>query len=151
MRAVRELISDIVFAQDLGRRISNQHFRIFFNENGLTMLADVSTNGTLVDNVLLKGKDPKFNSARMIVAGTMITISNANDPETIRFTVRIPPRGGDAVLYEEKKRMFISECASGVDKKRALQKFQQQPYRPTMRWDGGNIYNIIGNSIPPQF
>ncbi|PVH99485.1 Pkinase-domain-containing protein [Periconia macrospinosa] len=137
-------ISDIVLGQDSGRRISNQHFRIFFNENGLTMLADTSTNGTLVDNVLLKGKDPKFNPARMIVAGTMITISNTNDAETIRFTVRIPPRGPDTALYEEKKRLFISECSNGGNKMRALQKLQQQPYRATMRWDGGNLYNIIG-------
>ncbi|CAI6332094.1 unnamed protein product [Periconia digitata] len=132
--------SDIVLGQDSGKRISNQHFRIYFNENGLTMLADISTNGTLVDNVLLKGKDPRCNSARMVVAGTMITISNTNDAETIRFTVRIPPRGPDAKMYEEKKRIFVNECAADVTK-RVL---PLQPYQATMRWDGGDAYNIIG-------
>jgi hypothetical protein len=140
---------DIFFNQDTGRRISNLHFRIFFNEDGLTMLADTSTNGTVVDGVLLRGKDPSYNRARMIVAGSSITIGHNNSNETINFTVQIPARGKYAGRYDDKKRDFISECAVGDDRQKALQRLQQRPYRATMRWDGGDLYNIIGMYVNP--
>ncbi|KAF1959184.1 Pkinase-domain-containing protein [Byssothecium circinans] len=139
------VMSDIVFSQDSGRRISNRHFRIYFNDNGLIMLADTSTNGTLIDGVLLKSKDPNSNHARMITQGSTIRIEcPPNDAEAIQFTVRFPPRGAHLARYEENKRMFISECHIGHDRERALKMLQQRPYPRAMRWDGGDLYNIIG-------
>ena len=46
--AISENLSDIVFGQDSGRRISNQHFRIFLEIDMVLMLQDMSTNGTVV-------------------------------------------------------------------------------------------------------
>lgn len=137
-------ISDIVFGQDSGRRISNQHFRIFINDFGIPMLEDMSTNGTVVDDTLLRGKDPHFNKARMLIAGSIITISNSNEAEVIRFNVRVPSRGSHKERYEENKHAFISECITGDGRERALQQLHQRHYRATMKWDGGEHYNIIG-------
>jgi serine/threonine protein kinase len=133
--------SDIVFGQDSGRRISNQHFRIYINQSGVTMLEDMSTNGTIVDNHFLKSKDPHYNKARMLSATSMITISNSNEAEMIRFNVRIPSRGNYRARYEENKQAFENECATGDYRQRSL---LQRPLRATMKWDGGEHYNIIG-------
>lgn len=141
-------ISDIDFGHDAGRRISNRHFRIFLNEYGLPMIEDMSTNGTVVDNVLLRGKDKRYNRARMLVTGTVITIPNPDEAEVIKFHVRIPSRGAYRELFEEHKRAFISECTTGPDREKALQRLQQRPYRATMKWDGGERYNIIGMCCP---
>ncbi|KAF2682409.1 Pkinase-domain-containing protein [Lentithecium fluviatile CBS 122367] len=137
-------ISDIVFGPDSGRRISNQHFKIYLNQFGIPMLEDMSTNGTVVDNTLLRSKDAHFNKARMLIPGSMITISNSNEAEVIRFNVRIPSRGSHEARYEENKHAFISECATGDERARALQQLLQKPFRATMKWDGGQHYNIIG-------
>jgi len=136
--------SDIVFSQDTGRRISNQHFKIYLNNYGIVMLEDMSTNGTLVDHKVLKCNDGKHNKARMLTANSMITILNANEDEVIRFNVRIPSRGSHKERYEENKHAFISACAAGGDRDRALQLHRQKAYRGTMKWDGGEHYNIIG-------
>ena len=52
------LSSDIVFSQDSGKRISNQHFRIYLNSDAILMLEDMSTNGTVVDDVFERGALP---------------------------------------------------------------------------------------------
>ncbi|KAF2636328.1 Pkinase-domain-containing protein [Massarina eburnea CBS 473.64] len=142
------LSSDILFGQDTTRRISNQHFRIYFNHNGLEMIADTSTNGTMVDGVALRSKDLAASHSRMITQGSIIRVefpkNRTPDMDVIQFTVQFPSRGVHAREYEEKKRLFISDCAVGDDRVRALQMLRQRPYRATMKWDGGDLYNIIG-------
>jgi hypothetical protein len=137
--------SDIIFGQDSGRRISNQHFRIFINQFGVTMLQDMSTNGTVVDSHLLRSKDVHYNKARMLIPGSMITIPNSNKEEVITFSVRVPSRGPYKERYEENKQAFESECATGDSQDRAL--LDRRPFRATMKWDGGENYNIIGVSL----
>jgi serine/threonine protein kinase len=135
--------SDIVFNQDAGRKISNQHFRIYVNAFGVFMLEDMSTNGTLVDKTVLKRSDPAYPKCRMLTANSMIMIANANEAEVIRFNVRVPSRGSHKERYEENKHAFMSECAAGDDQERATQ-LRRKPFRSTMKWDGGEKYNIIG-------
>lgn len=137
---------DIVFGQDSGKRISNQHFRIYLNAEGLVMIEDLSTNGTRVDNTFLKSKDHRAEKTRVLTSNSEIIIANsANDKEMIRFHVRIPPRSSQAQIwnYEENKRNFMIECFQGQERDKVLRR-QKQPCQTLMRWNGGNNYTIMG-------
>ena len=137
---------DIVFGQDAGKRISNQHFRIYLNMDGLVMLEDLSTNGTRVDNTVLKSKDPRCEKTRVLTTNTEIIIANsAHDSEMIRFHVLIPPRSSPAQVrqFEENKQAFMSECFTGHERERVM-RLQQQPFHALTRWNGGNDYTIMG-------
>jgi hypothetical protein len=103
--------SDIVIPNDSGKRISNQHFRIFLNPDAILMIEDLSTNGTLVDETLLKNRDPRFNKVRMLQPGSIICIRNSTDNDMVKFIVTIPPRVSHAERYEEKVREFLARCA----------------------------------------
>lgn len=138
--------SDIIFGQDSGKRISNQHFRIYLNMDGLLMIEDMSTNGTIVDDSLLKCKDPRFSKIRMLSSGSIICIQNSNDSEMIKFIVRIPSRVSYMERFRENLRNFITECApdSDEEQKKVVQRVTKQFGGPSMKWDGGQNYNIIG-------
>ncbi|KAF2270425.1 kinase-like protein [Lojkania enalia] len=138
--------TDIVFGQDSGKRISNQHFRIYVNTDGIVMLEDMSTNGTLVDNLLLKNKDPRFQSVRMLASGSIICINSVNDAEMIKFVVRIPSRVSHMERFNTNLKAFLMKCNPGRPNLQAtLQRLGKHQYGgPTMKWDGGPDYNIIG-------
>lgn len=102
--------ADIVFGQDSGKRISNQHFRIYLNTDGILMIEDMSTNGTIVDDALLKCKDPRFSKIRMLDSGSIICIQNSNDAEMIKFVIRVPSRVSYMERFRENLRNFITEC-----------------------------------------
>lgn len=83
---------------DPKRRISNVHFRIYITEHGIVMLEDTSTNGTLVDNDLLRPKQGR-SSKHTLANGTIISfIPAAHGEEVIKFVVRLPQRHG---LHDE--------------------------------------------------
>ncbi|KAH7026538.1 uncharacterized protein B0I36DRAFT_366090 [Microdochium trichocladiopsis] len=89
---------DICFANDPGKRVSNVHFRIYVNQHGSVMLEDQSTNGTVVDNKLLRKPDPKRQSSaykRILESGSQIKIIMVNTDSDLMFLVRIPRRDGD--------------------------------------------------------
>jgi len=138
--------ADIIFGQDSGKRISNQHFRIYLNVDGLLMIEDMSTNGTFVDDALLKCKDPRFPKIRMLSSGSIICIQNANDAEMIKFIVRVPSRVSYMERFRENLRNFITECTPGIgeEQNKIVQRVTKQYGGPTMKWDGGECYNIIG-------
>ncbi|KAL6702469.1 Protein kinase protein rad53 [Coniothyrium glycines] len=138
--------ADIIFGQDSGKRISNQHFRIYLNVDGVLMIEDMSTNGTIVDDALLKCKDLRFNKIRMLTSGSIICIQNANDAEMIKFIVRIPSRTDYMDRFSENLRNFITECSPdfGEEQDKALKRITKQYGGPTMKWNGGDRYNIIG-------
>lgn len=136
--------ADIVFGQDSGKRISNQHFRIYLNSDAVLMIEDMSTNGTIVDDHLLKCKDKRFSKFRMISSGSIICIQNANDAEMIKFIVRLPSRTSYQSLFNENLKNFIAECTPNGDKKAVVQRLGKQYTVPSMKWDGGPHYNIIG-------
>ncbi|ORY62279.1 uncharacterized protein BCR38DRAFT_236386 [Pseudomassariella vexata] len=87
---------DICFLNDPLRRLSNIHFRIYVNKYGVVMLEDQSTNGTIVDDVLLKKKDSKTGAnKRMLESGSTIKIFMHENAQDLTFIVRIPRRDGD--------------------------------------------------------
>ncbi len=95
---------DICFAYDPLRRLSNIHFRIFINEYGVLMLEDQSTNGTFVDEVLLKArtKAPGGPSMRTLNSGSKISILMHNKSSDLVFLVRVPRRDGEyATAYRK--------------------------------------------------
>jgi hypothetical protein len=107
--------SDIVFGQESGKRISNQHFRIYLNTDGILMVQDMSTNGTIVDEVLLKQSPERI---RMMHSGSIIYIQHPNPAEVVRFVVRIPQRASDLARarFNANLRGFITNCAAAEDR-----------------------------------
>ncbi|KAF2200412.1 Pkinase-domain-containing protein [Delitschia confertaspora ATCC 74209] len=135
-------LSDIVFANDAAKRISNQHFRIFFNDEGILMLEDMSTNGTYVDETVLKCKHRGFPSSRMLSSGDTISIPVMNVDNQVKFIVRIPSREGHLEQYRTNLRNFVARCAP--DDSKRLQVVQNFGIGPTgHRWHGGETYNFI--------
>jgi serine/threonine protein kinase len=134
-------LSDIVFSKDAGRRISNQHFRIYLNDEGVLMIEDMSTNGTMVDDTFLKSKDPsgKMPRNRMLNSGTVITVSSGAD--TIKFIVRFPSRDGNAEQYRVNFRNFVKRCVQDESKRAAIHKLGNPADK---HWGGGDMYNFIG-------
>ncbi|KAF2400375.1 Pkinase-domain-containing protein [Trichodelitschia bisporula] len=154
---------DIVLDNDSTKRISNLHFRIYVTNTGVVMLTDVSTNGTVVDEKLLKGKVngaevPLRLSTRMLNHGSIIQIPSPQPEESIKFIVRIPSREGYFSDYERNFERFVLRMEH--DRAQNPNKQAGQPVGPpliTMRpramlpgnpygmhWDGGDEYNIVG-------
>ncbi|PTB46609.1 uncharacterized protein TrAFT101_003943 [Trichoderma asperellum] len=98
---------DIVFANDPLRRISNIHFRIFVNEHGTVMIEDKSTNGTFVDDRLLKNahRDPTKKPILkwMLSSGSLIRIYLHNEMQDLTFRVRIPRRADEYMDAYQRK------------------------------------------------
>jgi pSer/pThr/pTyr-binding forkhead associated (FHA) protein len=83
--------------------LSNIHFRIYVNEYGSVLLEDQSTNGTVVDNMLLRRRtEPNTNerplTRRILESGSTIKIVMHENKWDLVFLVRIPRREGE---YEE--------------------------------------------------
>ncbi|KAJ8129198.1 hypothetical protein O1611_g4434 [Lasiodiplodia mahajangana] len=94
---------DICFTIDPGKRLSNIHFRIYVNSYGSVLLEDQSTNGTVVDNKLLRrGQDTntveRTYKRRTLESGSTIKIVMHENKWDLLFLVRIPRREGD---YED--------------------------------------------------
>jgi hypothetical protein len=138
--------TDIVFSQDSGKRISNQHYRIFMNSDSILMIEDMSTNGTLVDEVLLKNKDHRFSNVRMLSSGSIICINSGNEAEMIKFIVRIPSRASHLQQFERNLQNFFKRCIQDDSKlKVTLERLDKRKFGGTsMKWDGGEKYNFIG-------
>ncbi|KAK0730651.1 hypothetical protein B0H67DRAFT_474534 [Lasiosphaeris hirsuta] len=86
---------DISIDNDPKRRLSNVHFRIYLNEYAVLMLEDQSTNGTIVDEQLLKKKaNPTGPTKRTLSSGSKIRILMFRDTDDLVFLVRIPLRDG---------------------------------------------------------
>jgi hypothetical protein len=86
---------DICLLNDPHRRLSNIHFRIYLNEHAILMLEDQSTNGTIVDDNLLKAKaNPPIATKRTLVSGSKIKILMHQDASDLAFLVRVPKLEG---------------------------------------------------------
>ncbi|KAK7970726.1 Serine/threonine-protein kinase RAD53 [Apiospora saccharicola] len=86
---------DICFTHDPHRRLSNIHFRIYLNKYGVVLLEDQSTNGTIVDDVLLKKKNAEDGSGavrRTLESGSTVKIFMHQNNDDLQFIVRIPRR-----------------------------------------------------------
>lgn len=84
------------------RKISGMHFRIYLNKSGVLMVEDTSTNGTIVDSVVLTRHNNALGveSRRMISPGSIIEVllhskntkKNTRELEVLKFIVSIPSR-----------------------------------------------------------
>ncbi|KAB5580937.1 hypothetical protein GE09DRAFT_456974 [Coniochaeta sp. 2T2.1] len=101
---------DICFTNDPARRLSNVHFRIYYNEYGTLMLEDVSTNGTIVGRDLLRGRN---DARRLLINGTNIEVLSHVDSNDLKFIVRIPKREGEhADAFNRNRQAYMSRLAA---------------------------------------
>ncbi|KAH8675362.1 hypothetical protein BX600DRAFT_170679 [Xylariales sp. PMI_506] len=137
---------DIYFANDPLRRLSNIHFRIFVNRHGVVMLEDQSTNGTIVDDVMLKKKrdsrdDRQSQVTRMLNSGSTIKILMHENAKDIVFLVRIPRRDGDFERrYRENLHAYLQRTQGYVDLDRTLGPIATGPvnlFPPSFHDNGG--------------
>ena len=167
-------LNDVILHIDSLKRISNMHFRIYVNDSGVIMLQDMSTNGTLVDDVLLKRRGSGKEMTRMLLANSMIAILSPKSEDCIKFIVRIPPRDPHSDLFTVNFRAFVAraklaeqhdEANAAVgrgqatvqgnkrfvpDERAAIQAASSiKPASTTsnygMKWDGGDEYNVVGH------
>lgn len=157
-------IADIVLATDSYKRVSNMHFSIFINQSGVLMLRDMSTNGTMVDDMVLKGKNTKEPQTRMLSPGSIIQILSPKPEEIVKFIVRIPSREGHVAEYEEKWRWYMRRVAAAEAEIELGDETAKRLAAPNpntanaggsykaplvqnqhgIHWTGGDKYNVVG-------
>jgi hypothetical protein len=103
---------DICLLNDPHRRLSNVHFRIYLNEWGVLMLEDMSTNGTVVDQFLLRRKHSSAETKRTLSSGSEIKILMHEPLCDIVFLVRIPIRHGSCQeTYQRNLETYLADRA----------------------------------------
>ncbi|KAJ5641275.1 hypothetical protein N7490_005275 [Penicillium lividum] len=146
-----QAICDILLTpNDNVKRISNSHFRIHLTGDGIIMLQDTSTNGTIVDNCRLR-KNSKDHS-RMLVNGSVIQVVAGNQgTDEVRFVVRIPSRENFAVKYTQNIVRYFERVQQVVAGQHKARQAPSQPVLPWsvanaygMHWSGGPVYNVTG-------
>ncbi|KAG5296577.1 serine/threonine-protein kinase [Histoplasma ohiense] len=150
---------DIVLARDDSeKKISNVHFRIYLTRDNILMLQDTSTNGTLVDDIVVR-RDNKngTSSTQMLVPGSIIQVAN-DSIAGIRFIVRIPPRDGferqytqNVIHYMNRIQNACKKVGDGGGKPMKVEPrdgylivSQQGGNSHGMHWNGGSKYNVTG-------
>lgn len=104
-------------------KISNMHFRIFLNNNEITMLADTSTNGTWVDDTHLLSKNEGSRPTRTLNMGTRISILLSSPDPCMRFVVNVPDRSPEGLAkymanlreYRETAKRLENEAAVAAE------------------------------------
>jgi hypothetical protein len=139
----------LLSVDDRAKQVSNNHFRIYLTEDGILMLQDTSTNGTIVDNCRLR-KSQEENS-RMLTNGSIIQVSAGfKNSDEIRFVVRIPSREGFAVQYHQNLFHYFERVRahSPAHKERQGPSTSALAWSSTnaygMHWTGGAEYNVTG-------
>lgn len=123
--------------------ISKVHFKIFVNSQGSLMLQDLSTNGTVVDDVHLttraRGGRPTMKPATTVLKnGSIICVLSGTTREEVKFMVRVPNRGDGEDLYEEKLRKYLSARGAVAN----FASMRESSYGN--HWNGGTKYNFTG-------
>jgi serine/threonine protein kinase len=134
--------SDVLLTQDSGDAgVSNRHFRIYFNKDGVLMLQDTSTNGTLLDEKHLKCKQKRGTDegSHMLQNGMFICVGSKNGKE-VKFLVRVPNRGDRQDAYNANLEKYVRGLP-GPKSKLVLGAVENTC---GMYWNGGSIYNVIG-------
>ncbi|EED22771.1 protein kinase, putative [Talaromyces stipitatus ATCC 10500] len=144
---------DVLLSPEVAsKHISNIHFRIFMNEDGILMLQDLSTNGTVVDDTRLWKRNGQ--TTRMLVNGSVIIVASDNKQNReVRFVVRIPSRDGFHVQYTQNLMAYLERVSKHNAKFKNLQARAPPPQSALqwtlgnpygMHWTGGSIYNVTG-------
>lgn len=124
--------SDILLVRDIPKgtvepdprfAVSNKHFRIYVNHNGIVMLEDISTNGTIVDNIVLHGPKAPDQSANhqpktTLAQGSVIEVPISGGGDSIRFIVGLPDRYEGSKKYGENLGEYLS-CVQQAERKTA--------------------------------
>ncbi|KAK2764548.1 hypothetical protein FQN54_009243 [Arachnomyces sp. PD_36] len=147
-------------ADDSEKKVSNVHFRIYLKEDGILMLHDLSTNGTVVDDTRLwKKGNPDSPSTQMLQTGSVIQVVGSDASTEIKFIVRIPPREGYDRQYMQNLVQYFYRVQKLTEK--ANPKYGTLPVRKNpqsqfivppapsgnthgMHWSGGSEYNVTG-------
>lgn len=140
---------DIILYPD--ERISNTHFRIYLKSDGILMIQDTSTNGTIVNGKLIR-KDKKYNSptTQMLISGSIIQVVGSGPSPWIKFVVRIPSRDEFQAQYNRNLALYLShirELNKAEDgNHREASNFIPEPTNHShgMHWNGGAQYNVTG-------
>lgn len=122
--------------------ISNKHFKIFVNSHGSLMLQDLSTNGTLVDDKMLKARGKPSMShppMRALENGTIISVLGGPDKTEVKFTIRIPTRDEQQEEYEENLRQYLEARGTTAN----FTSVRESHFGN--HWNGGSEYNFTGN------
>ena len=152
---------DIAITKDSNRRISNTHFCIHLNETGVLMIKDLSTNGTMVDELLLKGRTSHHPHSRMLSQGSVIQVLSPSPEEVVKFIVRFPQRDSHYAAYENAMQNYLIRQAEVIRQWRIHKGLPVEPpdFTPRrhttftalmpnnnfgMRWNGGKEYNVVG-------
>lgn len=155
---------DIVLSTDTCKRVSNTHFSIYINSSGVLLLQDMSTNGTIVDDVVLKGKGQGGGvQTRMLNSGSIIQILSPKAEEVVKFIVRIPTREGHVEEFQANFDAHIRNVrtAGARNQDRGLLRRRPTAAEPItqngaslsgqlmhnthgMHWSGGELYNVVG-------
>ena len=93
------------------KHISNMHFRIFLNDEGVIMLEDTSTNGTVVENIILKRElDTELDSKNVDVAADTNEVDAINVAPEMNPTTNAPK--ANAVSEVPSTRMMMLQQGS---------------------------------------
>ncbi|KAJ9660800.1 Protein kinase protein rad53 [Neophaeococcomyces mojaviensis] len=123
--------------------VSGIHFKIFVHEQGSLLIEDCSTNGTMLDDEVLrfKGKDgrPVLNSPKRVLRnGNIITVLVGPARQEIKFMVRIPNRTDYESLYEQKLRVYLANRGFAPN----FASIRESSFGN--HWNGGSTYNFTG-------
>ena len=135
--------------------ISNRHFRAFMKTNGSFMIEDTSTNGTIVDGIILHGgkgnsANPNSESQHTLCNGDTIELPlrGLKYGQSIRFSVKMPMR---SELGQEK---YNQNCVAYI--KCVEQAERQLGFLAQARLDGNApivppvSYRAPARSSPPR-
>ena len=114
---------DLLLSNNDNNMISNRHFRIFMKNNGSLMIEDTSTNGTIIDDVVLCGPkanrlDPRPESQHTLCNGGTIEVilQGKQRGQSIRFSVKMPQRSEiGAEKYEQNCIAYI-KCVEQAER-----------------------------------
>lgn len=123
--------------------VSKVHFKIFVNSQGSLMLQDLSTNGTVVDDVHLKVRERRGKAAVkpatiVLKHGSIISVLGGVSKEEIKLMVRIPTRGDGEDAYERNLRQYLAARGEVAQ----FASMRESSYGNM--WNGGGLYNFTG-------
>lgn len=123
--------------------VSKVHFKIFVNSQGSLMLQDLSTNGTLVDDIHLTTRDRRGGkvtktATTVLKNGSIISVVAGRSRDEIKFMVRIPNRGDKEDQYEENLRKYLAARGNVAQ----FASMRESLYGN--HWNGGSLYNFTG-------
>lgn len=123
--------------------VSKIHFKIFVNSQGSLMLQDLSTNGTIVDDVHIaqrnrRGQTTLKPATIVLKHGSIISVVSGRDKQEIKLMVRIPTRGDSEDTYEENLRKYLAARGQVAQ----FTSIRESSYGN--HWNGGSLYNFTG-------